>query len=182
MKHLARRTLALLSAGVLSVSACSDSSTGPTPNSTMTPQEALAVASGIMAQISPAQASASGTGTVTFTSDCAQGGKVSGSVSSTNTLNTAGTGSIAASMTVTPQACKVSNGTKLITVGGQWTFDFSMTLNRNELVSDYVSHGKGNLTWDDGNCNMDFTVTTSLTSHRSVVTGTFCGATLNSTV
>lgn len=196
MKHLARRTLALLSAaGVLAVSACSDSSTGPSANSTMTAQEALAVASAIMVEIgkaqsaspggldvAPARASASVMPTMTFSSSCTNGGTISGSVSYTNNVNAAGTGSFTGSMSVTPQACKVSNGTKLITVGGQWTFDFSMQLNQGALVGDIVWHGKGNLTWDDGSCNIDYTVTASPTTGHGSVTGTFCGATLNSTV
>ena len=198
MKHLARRTLALLSAaGVLAVSACSDSSTGPKANSTMTQQEALAVASALMAEIAkaspastaalnvaPASASFSvmPTTTVTLSSDCTNGGKISGSATVTNNVNTAGTGSVSAVLTVTPQACKVSNGTKLITVGGQWTFDFSMALNQGAPVGDIVWHGKGNLTWDDGNCNIDYTVTVSPTAGHGSVTGTFCGATLNSNV
>ena len=196
MKHLARRTLALLSAGVLAVSACSDNnSTGPTPNSSMTPQEALAVASAIMVEIGRAQPasatalapegvsfSAMPTTTVTLTSDCTNGGKISGSATITSNVNAAGTGSVTGSMSITPQACKVSNGTKLITVGGQWTFDFSMALNQGAPVGDIVWHGKGNLTWDDGNCNIDYTVTVSPASGHGSVTGTFCGATLNSTV
>ena len=198
MKHVARRTRALLSAaGVLAVSACSDSSTGPKPNSSMTPQEALAVASAMMAEIakaSPASAavrnvvpasasfSAMPTTTVTLNSDCSNGGKISGSATVTNNVNTAGTGSVSAVLTVAPQACKVSNGTKLITVGGQLTFDFSLNLNQNTVVGDIVWHGKGNLTWDDGNCNIDYTVTASPTTGHGSVTGTFCGATLNSTV
>jgi hypothetical protein len=196
MKHLARRSLALLAGGVLAVSACSDNSTGPKPNSSMTQQEALAVASALMAEISkasPASAAARNVApasasfsvmptTVTFTSDCTNGGKISGSADYTSTVNTAGTGSVTAVLTVTPQACKVSNGTKLITVGGQMTFDFSLNLNQNTVVGNIVWHGKGNLTWDDGNCNIDYTVTASPTTGHGSVTGTFCGASLNSTV
>src|SRR5262245_59902309 len=175
MKHLARRTLALLSAGVLAVSACSDGPTSPTPNSSMTPQEALAVASGMMTEIGKARSAS----TTSVSVDCTNGGKISGSANITSTVNTAGTGSITGSLTVTPQGCKVSNGTKLITVGGQLTFDFSMNLNQNAPVGDIVWHGKGNLTWDDGNCDIDYTVRASPTTGHGSITGTFCGATLN---
>jgi hypothetical protein len=194
MKHLARRTIALLSAGVLAVSACSDS-TGPTATATMTQQEALSVASAIMLEVGKARPGATGsldvaaaqtivpvTSTGTFNSNCTNGGSIAGSFSFTDDVNTAGTGSITGSMTVTPQGCKVSNGTKLITVGGQFTFDFSMNLNQNAVVGDMVWHGKGNLTWDDGSCNIDYTVTVSPTTGHGSISGTFCGASLNATV
>ena len=162
----------------------------------MTRQEALAVALGILTEISkaaatttppadvaPAAASLSVAPTVTFSSDCANGGTVSGSASYTSNVDAAGTGSVNVSMTVTPQACKVSNGTKLITVGGQWTFDLSSTLNQGKTVGDIVWHGKGNLTWDDGNCNIDYTMTLNLSPPaHGTITGTFCGASLNGTV
>jgi hypothetical protein len=145
----------------------------------MNPQEALAVASGIMTEMGRARAAS----TTSVSLDCTNGGTISGSANFTSNLNNAGTGSITGSLTVTPQACKVSNGTKLITVGGQLTFDFSMNLNQGAPVGESVWHGKGNLTWDDGNCNIDYTMTANFSApgHGSI-TGTFCGATLNSTV
>jgi len=143
----------------------------------MTQQEALAVASGIATEIGKASSAS----TTSVNVACTNGGKISGSANVTSNVNSAGTGSITGSLTVTPEACKVSNGTKLITVGGQLTFDFSVTLNQNALVSEVV-HGKGNLTWDDGNCNIDYTVTVSPTTGHGSISGTFCGATLNATV
>ena len=194
MKHVVRRTLALLSVGVLTLSACSsDSSTAPPTTTTMTQQEALAVASGILTEVSralstttggldvaPARGSASVMPTQSFNSPCAAGGKISGSLTYTDNVNDAGTGSFTASMTIAPQGCMISNGTKLIAVGGQWTFDISMNLNQAALVNMTI-RGRGTLTWDGGNCSIDYTMNLTGDGHGSV-TGTFCGATLNSTV
>jgi hypothetical protein len=195
MKRMARRAFALLPLVILVSSACSsDSSTGPqTTTTTMTQQEALAVASGIFTEISralstttgglnvaPARASASVMPTQSFNSPCAAGGKIGGSLTYTDNINDAGTGSFTGSMTIAPQGCMISNGTKLIAVGGQWTFDFSINLNQAALVN-MTMRGRGTLTWDGGSCSLDYTMNLSGDGHGSV-TGTFCGATLNSTV
>lgn len=194
MKRLVRGTFALLSAGVLTLTACSDSSTGPKSSNPMTAQEALMVASGIMTEISralttttgglnitDALASAAVMPTETFSSTCQGGGKITGSITFTDNVNTAGTGTFTGSMTATPQACMVSNGTKMIAVGGQWSFDFSMSLDQFAQVGDFIWHARGNFTWDGGNCSLDYTMKVSANGHGSL-TGTFCGVTLNSTV
>jgi hypothetical protein len=194
VKHVVRRTLALLSVGVLTLSACSDSSTGPKTTATMTPQEALSVASGIMLEISNALAATTGglnvadvrtsaavMPTETFSSPCTSGGRITGSITFTDNVNSAGTGTLTGAMTATPQGCMVSNGTKMIAVSGQWTVDFSMSFNQFAQAGDFIWHAKGNFTWDGGNCSLDYTMTISADGHGSL-TGTFCVVTLNSTI
>ncbi|MGH9885407.1 MAG: hypothetical protein ACREBE_07750, partial [bacterium] len=55
MKHLARTSITFLAVGAITlVSACGNDSTGPKSSSTLSPQEALLVASGIMTEVSRA--------------------------------------------------------------------------------------------------------------------------------
>lgn len=192
MKHVARRTFALLSVGVLTLSACSDSSTGPKATVTMTAQEALAVASGIMVEVSnalgrtagfdvaPLGASAAVMPSQPFDVTCTNGGKISGNITYAFNVSDAGTGQITGSMTVTPQSCMVSNGTKLIPVSGQWTVDFTMNFNQ-FLAGDFIWHAFGALAWEGGSCSLDYTMKLSPDGHGRV-TGTFCGVTLDSTI
>ena len=189
--QVVRRSLAILAVGVLTLSACSsDSSTGP--KTTMTAQEALAVASGIMVEVSNALgrtagfdvanlgASAAVMPSQPFNATCTNGGKISGNITYAFGVGEDGTGQITGSMTVAPESCMVSNGTKLIAVSGQWTVDFTMNYTQS-VAGDFIWHAFGALTWDGGSCSLDYTMTLSPNGHGRV-NGTFCGVTLNSTL
>ncbi|HEY9226142.1 MAG TPA: hypothetical protein VIP11_05815 [Gemmatimonadaceae bacterium] len=195
MKHLARGAVAALSVSALAmVAACGGSSTGPTEKNAMTAQEAVIVASGIMTEMSRALSSStarlnisagllnvSTRPTETFNSTCANGGKISGSMTFTDNINSAGTGTFSGTMTATSQGCMVSNGSRLIAVGGQWTFDYNMSFNQFAQVGDFTWRATGSFNWEGGNCSIDYTMKLSAAGHGSI-TGTFCGVSLNQTI
>lgn len=191
MKQLLRAALALSTAGAI---ACSDSATGPASQKTlMSATEALTVASGIMSEVSKAfsatgsrrnvgaVANVASMPTETINSNCTNGGKITGTMTYTDNINpTTGVGTYSGSMTVTPQGCKVSNGSRLIAVGGEWKFDITMAFGPQAQLTEWTWRGTGRFTWDGGDCAIDYTMKLA-GNGQSSYSGTFCGVSLTST-
>ncbi len=190
-----RQTSLIRGAAVCTIGALigcgSDSATGP-KNDTLSAGEAQQVAVNIFAEVSkalstlgaiaPSAASRSVavTPTQNFSSACTNGGTISGSFSYTDNTNAQGTGALNGSMTIAPQACKVSTGTRLIDVGGSINFTFTMNFVQFEQSGNFTFHGGGAFTWSGGSCPMDYNVIIS-PQGAETVSGTICGVTVGVT-
>jgi len=118
--------------------------------------------------------------TQTFSSNCTNGGTLTGSVNYTEDFDNQGNGSLTASIDITPNACKVSTGTRLIAVGGSINFTFNLILAQGAQSGNATFHGGGSLTWSGGNCPLDYTVLFD-PQGKETVSGTACGQTINFT-
>jgi hypothetical protein len=116
--------------------------------------------------------------TQSFSSNCTNGGTLTGSFTYTDNLDSQGTGSVSGSITITPNGCKVSTGTRLIAVGGSINFSFSLAFTQGVQSGDFTFHGGGAFTWSGGNCPMDYTVTLTPAGNETI-SGTLCGETIN---
>lgn len=172
--------------------ACGGSdSTGPSKQ-TFTVTEATSVATSIMTEIvkalstagfgtnvAPAAALASLasvpiTGSADFSGNCTSGGTVSGHYSYTGNFDNQGGGTMSGSITSTLNGCKVSTGTRVISVGGQLTWTYGATFSQTASLNTYDWHGAGSFTWDGGSCAIDYSVNYT-GSGAYKLTGTFCG-------
>jgi hypothetical protein len=116
--------------------------------------------------------------TQSFSSNCTNGGSLSGSFTYTDNLDNQGTGSVTGSVTITPNGCQVSTGTRLIAVGGSINFSFSLAFTQGAQSGDFTFHGGGAFTWSGGSCPMDYTVTLTPAGNETI-SGTLCGETIN---
>jgi hypothetical protein len=169
--------------------ACGSDSTAPKSNA-LTPLEAQQVAIAIFTEVSkalatvtfsaPAGASSSVAAmpTAPITSNCTNGGTITGSYTFTNGLDNQGTGTVTGSMTITPNACKVSTGSRVIAVGGSINFTYSLSYAKYAQAGNFTFHGGGGFTWDGGSCPMDYTVTLT-PQGKETVSGTLCGQSIN---
>ena len=168
-----------------------DSSTAPkTPP--LTQAEAQQVASALFTEVSKALGNVGMTAptaasrtvaampTQTFSSPCTNGGTIGGSFTYSDNLNAQGTGTLNGSIIITPNACKVSTGTRMIEVGGSINFTFSLAFTQFAQSGDFTFHGGGAFTWAGGSCPMDYTVTIA-PQGKVTIAGTLCGQTINGT-
>jgi hypothetical protein len=172
--------------------ACGGSdSTGP-GKSTFTAIEATTVATNIMTEISKALATAgfganaapSGalasvaavpvTGSSNYSAPCTSGGTVNGHYDYTGNFDNQGAGTMSGTITSTLNGCKVSTGTKLIAVGGQFTWTYGATFSQTTALNSYTWHGTGSFTWDGGSCTIDYGVNYT-GSGTYKLSGSFCG-------
>jgi len=191
LTSLIRRAAAICTAGAL-IGCGSDSTTGPKQD-TLTQSEVQQLAGNLFAEVSkalstldaiaPSAASRSVavTPTQTFSSPCTNGGSMSGSFNYTDNTNAQGTGSLTGTITVNPQACKISTGTRMIDVGGSINFTFTMNFVQFAQSGNFTFHGGGAFTWSGGNCPMDYNVTITPQGGETV-SGTICGQTVNATL
>jgi hypothetical protein len=175
------------------LAACGGSdSTGPGKQSTFTSVEATTVATNIMTEIvkalstagfganaAPVGAVASVTavpvtGSANFSGACTSGGTVSGHYDYTGNFDNQGGGTMSGTITSTLNGCKVSTGTKVIGVGGQFTWTYSATFSQTASLNTYNWHGVGSFTWDGGSCSIDYAVNYTGTGAYKL-SGTFCG-------
>lgn len=181
-------SIALLGA----VAACGGSdSTGP-KQASFTSVQATTVATNLMTEISRALSTA-GFGANTapvgaaasvsqvpinasadYSGTCTNGGTVTGHYSYTGNFDSQGSGTMSGTMTSTLNGCKVSDGTRLIAVGGQFNWTYNATFSQNAALNNYTWHATGNFNWDGGNCAIDYTVNYVGTGAYTL-TGTFCG-------
>ena len=200
MSPRTRQSAAALSvAAAALLSACGgDGATGP--SSTLNNQEAQAVAGELFVEMfnafsdisfdgvpTPGRAAASharaGTAAlrtpteeVSFSGNCARGGRIVGTYRWTDDLNDAGTGTIAGTMTWNPQNCVVSTGKRDLTVNGDPSlqYAYSMSFVQFEPSANYTWRGTGGFRWDGGRCDINYTATYTPQGHYTV-TGTVCG-------
>lgn len=173
--------------------ACGGSdSTGPSKQSTFTVVEATTVATNIMTEIAkalstagfganaaPAAALASVasvpiSGSSNYSAPCTNGGTVNGHYDYTGNFDNQGGGTMSGTISSTLNGCKVSTGTKLIAVGGQFTWTYAATISQTASLNSYNWHGVGSFTWDGGSCAIDYAVSYS-GSGAYKLSGSFCG-------
>jgi hypothetical protein len=187
---LIRGAAAACTIGVL-IGCGSDSTTGPKKD-TLSQTEVQQVAANIFAEVSKALSTlgalapsgaarsvAAAAPTQSFSSPCTNGGTIAGNFTYTDNTNAQGTGSLNGNITVAPQACKVSTGTRLIDVGGSITFSFTMNFVQFAQSGNFTFHGGGAFTWSGGSCPMDYNVTITPQGKESI-SGTICGQTVSS--
>lgn len=172
--------------------ACGGSdSTGP-GKSGFTAIEATTVATNIMTEIAKAVATAgfganaapSGalasvaavpvTGSSNYSAACTNGGAVNGHYDYSGNFDNSGAGTMSGTITSTLNGCKVSTGTKLIAVGGQFTWTYGATFSQTAALNAYTWHGAGSFTWDGGSCAIDYGVNYT-GSGVYKLSGSFCG-------
>lgn len=190
-----QRSLIRGAAAVCTVGAligCGDSTTGPKQD-TLSATEVRQVAANIFAEVSKALSSLSfappaaaarsvaAAPTQTFSSACTNGGSMSGSFSYTDNTNSQGTGSLNGTIAMTPQACKVSTGTRMIDVGGSINFTFTMNFVQFEQSGNFTFHGGGAFTWSGGSCPLNYDVTVT-PEGKETISGTICGETVDSSL
>ena len=184
----------LVSAVILGAfAACGGSdSTGPGKQSSFTAVQATTVATNIMTEIvkalstagfganaAPVGALASRaqvpiSGSADYSGTCTSGGTVTGHYSYTGDFDNQGSGTMSGTITSTLNGCKVSDGTRVIGVGGQFNWTYSATFSQNASLDTYTWHGTGNFTWDGGSCGIDYSVKYVGTGAYTL-SGTFCG-------
>lgn len=187
----------LVSISVLAaIIACGGSdSTGPGKQSTFTAVQATTVATNIMTEIvtalskagfgantAPAGAVASVaslaqvpiSGSADYSGPCTSGGTVTGHYSYTGNFDSQGGGTMSGTITSTLNGCKVSDGTRVIGVGGQFNWTYSASFSQNASLDTYTWHGTGGFTWDGGSCTIDYSVKYVGTGAYTL-SGTFCG-------
>jgi hypothetical protein len=169
--------------------ACGGDSTGPKTNA-LTALEAQQVAVAIFTEVSKALATVGATAptgasrsvaampTQPFSSNCTNGGTITGTYTFTNGLDNQGSGTVTGSMTITPNACKVSTGSRVIAVGGSINFTYSLSYAKYAQSGNFTFHGGGGFTWEGGSCPMDYTVTLT-PQGKETVSGTLCGQSIN---
>jgi len=186
-----RSLVSIMVLGALAACGGSDS-TGPGKQATFTTVEATTVATNIMTEIvkalstagfganaAPAAALASVaavpvTGSANFSGPCTNGGTVNGHYDYTGNFDNQGGGTMSGTITSTLNGCKVSTGTKVIGVGGQFTWTYSATFSQTASLNTYNWHGVGSFTWDGGSCSIDYSVNYTGTGAYKL-SGTFCG-------
>jgi hypothetical protein len=192
----AARTLVSLTL-IGAIAACGGSdSTGPGKQTTFTTAEATTVAANIMVEISKALATAgfagnaapSGalaslaavpvTGSANYSGNCTSGGTVSGHYDYTGNFDNTGGGTMTGTISSVLNGCKVSTGTRVISVGGQLTWTYSSTFSQNASLDTYNWHGAGSFTWDGGSCTIDYSINWVGTGTYNV-SGTFCGVNIS---
>ena len=174
------------------IAACGGSdSTGP-GKQTFSVTEATTVATNIMVEISKALATAgfagnagpSGalasvaavpiTGSANYSGNCTNGGTVTGHYDYSGNFDSQGGGTMSGTISSVLNGCKVSTGTRLISVGGQLTWTYGASFSQNASLNTYDWHGVGSFTWDGGSCSMDYSVHYVGTGTYGI-SGTFCG-------
>ena len=175
------------------VAACGGSdSTGPGKQSSFTAVQATTVATNIMteivkalstagfgANVAPVGARASLaqvpiSGSADYSGPCTNGGTVSGHYSYTGDFDAQGGGTMSGTITSTLNGCKVSDGTRVIGVGGQFNWTYTAAFSQNASLNTYTWHGTGNFAWDGGSCSIDYSVNYVGTGAYTL-SGTFCG-------
>lgn len=192
----ARSLTALALLGAMAACGGSDS-TGPGKQTTFTVAEATTVATSIMTEVIKALGSAgfganaaptsaraavasvpiSSSGN--FSGNCTNGGSVTGTYNYTADFDNQGGGSETGAVTSTLNGCKVSTGTRVISVGGQLSWSFNATFSQNAALNSYSWHNTGSFTWDGGSCSTDYTVSYVGTGAYNI-SGTFCGVNVSS--
>ena len=187
-KSLFRGAAVLVAIGAM-VACGGDSATGPKSDQ-LSQQEAQQVAIGLFTEVDRALSTIDAVApmsaarslatqpTQSFTSNCTNGGTLGGSLTYTDGLDSLGTGSLNGSVTVTPNGCKISAGTRLIAVGGSINFTFGLTLTQGAQTGNFTFHVGGTLTWSGANCSMDYTVILT-PQDKETISGTLCGETIN---
>lgn len=188
---LIRAAAAVFTIGAL-VGCGSDSATGPKKD-TLSQAEAQQLAANFFAEVSKALSALSAIApsgasrsvaampTQTFSSPCTNGGTIGGSFTYTDNTNAQGTGSLIGAITVTPQACKVSTGTRMIDVGGSINFTFTFNFVQFEQSGNFTFHAGGAFTWSGGNCPLDYNVTLTPAGGETI-SGIICGQTVNTSI
>lgn len=122
--------------------------------------------------------------TATGSAPCRLGGRMYASATFVDNTDANGTGSVSATVSMNPQDCVVSTGTKLITVNGDPSLDMSFQMNflRGNLNSDIVWRGSGAIRWDGGRCAMNFTATLDALGEHGTMRGTICGYPVNESI
>jgi len=191
LTSLIRRAAAVCTAGAV-IGCGSDSTTGPKQD-TLSQAEVQQLAGNLFAEVSKALSALDAiapsaasravavTPTQTFSSQCTNGGSMSGSFSYTDNTNAQGTGSLNGTINVTPQACKVSTGTRMIDVGGSINFTFTMNFTQFQQTGNFTFHGGGAFTWSGGSCPMDYNIAIT-PQGTETISGTICGQNVNASL
>ena len=195
-RHPPRRRLApsglLGAAGALLLAACGDGGTGPDGRGRLSASEARALAASLLEEMALAIADvaldASGTPargaagasrlleTIELDAPCRLGGRIAGSLSVTDGTDDDATGPVSGSITLDPEACVVSVGSRTIAVSGDpsLVYRFSVTLRNGEPGSNLVWVATGGMRWDRESCRVDYTITVTPLG-TATISGTICG-------
>ena len=185
MRTISRSTFGFVALALGYASACGDSTS---PNTgTMSPTEARAVASALFSEISRAVGSTTPSGpssgatqstiptfTATINAQCSQGGSLKGTWELTNSVNSAGTGTISGAVTVTAAECVVNTGERTLSANGGYAFAFQAAFTNSRLSSNFLWDASGTLNWTGGSCTLDYTIEVT-PQGRKKLAGTICG-------
>ena len=174
------------------LAACGGSDSTAPKKQTFSVTEATTVATNIMTEVvkalstagfganaAPASAMAAlsavpVTGSADFSGNCTSGGTVNGHYTYTGNFDSQGGGTMSGSVTTTLNGCKVSTGTRVISVGGQLTWTYNATFSQTTSLNTYDWHTVGSFNWDGGSCAIDYSVNYTGTGAYKL-NGTFCG-------
>jgi hypothetical protein len=168
----------------LAIACGGESSTGPKANQ-LSAAEAQEVAIGVFSEISNALAtsgfgnvaavgaSASALPTTTLNSACSLGGRITGTFTYSE-FPSSGTGTETGTMSVTPQSCVVSTGSRNIAVSGQLTWTYSASYRNFAQSGNMIWRASGSFNWSGGSCVMDYSMTITPSGNGSL-SGSVCG-------
>ena len=184
-------------AGLALVTAAGCGGDSTSPQATVSPAEARAIASAVFANLSRAVgsptptsnanvaaqsvAAAGPTVTVNIHADCSKGGTIAGTFSLTSDLNANGNGTVSGAVSVAAAHCNIDTGERIISADGGFNFDFNVGLANHLPSSDFVWVATGTLVWTGGSCTLDYTVKIAKNGTRTV-TGTVCGVDVKGTM